>query len=146
MPFRRLRKLSLSSVAVHPYKKDLQAIWKSFERMFRKSRLIRWTTAISILLLVATWSLPVWRILPHMDEIPFMALHYNIYLGIDRFGPAWHIFFIPALGTLLLLLNLFIEARSYRQQKVLSIFFASATPLLQLILFVAMVLIVLINL
>ena len=133
-------------MAVHPYKKDLQEIWKSFKRMFRKSRLIRWTSLVSILLLVGTWFLPLWRILPLAQESPFIALHYNIYLGVDRFGPVWHIFFIPALGTLFLLINLFIEARSYRQQKVLSFFFTAATPLLQLILFMAMVLIVLINL
>lgn len=146
MPSLRLKKLSpLNNVAVHPYKKDLQETWKSFKRMFRKSAIIRNTTALSVLFLLGTILLPVWRILPLIEETPYIALHYNIYLGVDRFGPLYQIFFLPGLGLLFLLLNLFIEARAYRQQKTLSLFFAAATPLLECILFIAMVLIVLIN-
>ncbi len=113
--------------------------------MFQKERLIVWTTGLSLFLLIGTMVLPVWRILPLGAESPFIALHYNIYLGVDRFGPIWHIFFLPALGLLFLVLNLAIEAWAYRTQKTLSFFFAAATPVLQLVLFAAMVLIVLIN-
>lgn len=113
--------------------------------MFQKERLIVWTTAFSVFFLGATTALPIWRILPLEAESPFIALHYNIYLGVDRFGPIWHIFFLPALGLLFLVLNLLIEAWAYRTQKPLSFFFAVATPFLQLVLLSAMVLIVLIN-
>lgn len=135
----------MNSVAVHPYQKDLQEIWKSFLRMFQKERLIVWTTVVSVLFLTGTTVLPIWRILPLETESPFIALHYNIYLGVDRFGPIWHIFFLPALGLLYLILNLTIEAWAYRTQKTLSTFFAVATPFLQLVLLSAMVLIVLIQ-
>ncbi len=113
--------------------------------MFRKNRLIQISTGISVFFLLGTFLLPVWRILPFAQETPFIALHYNIYLGVDRFGPLKQIFLLPGIGLSILLLNLFIEARSYRQQKTLSLFFAATTPLLEFILFVAMVLIVLIN-
>ena len=110
--------------------------------MFLQSALVRWTTAISALFLIATTLLPVWRILPLAAEAPFIALHYNIYLGVDRFGSVYRIFFLPALGTFFLLVNLLIQARSFRTQKTLALFFTAATPCVQFILFVAMVLIV----
>lgn len=113
--------------------------------MFQKERLIVWTTTVSLFFLIGTIVLPIWRILPLGAESPFIALHYNIYLGVDRFGPIWHIFFLPALGLLFLVLNFTIEAWAYRTQKTLSFFFAAATPFLQLVLLAAMVLIVLIN-
>ena len=113
--------------------------------MFHKSALVRWTTAISVLFLLATTLLPVLRILPLAAETPFIALHYNIYLGVDRFGPVYRIFFLPALGAFFLLVNLLVQARSFRTQKTLALFFAAATPCMQFILFVAMVLIVLTN-
>lgn len=132
-------------MAVHPYKKEVEEVWKSFLRMFRGNRMILWTTAISVFFLLGTTILPIWRVFPFGADFPFMALHYNIYLGVDRFGPISHIFFLPALGLFFLVLNLTIEAWAYRTQKALSFFFAAATSFLQLILFVAMVLILLIN-
>jgi hypothetical protein len=131
-------------VSVHPYKKDLQELLKSLRQMFQKSSLVRWTTGVSLLLFVATTFLPLWRVLPLAEQSPFIALHYNIYLGVDRFGPVWHIFFIPAISLFFLCLNTLIQARSYRSQKTLTFFFAVANPLIQGILLVAMLLIILI--
>jgi hypothetical protein len=133
-------------VAVHPYKKSLQEFWKMFKRMFRKSRMVRVTTALSVLLLAATFALPAWRLMPLADQTPFIALHYNIYLGVDRFGAIEKLFFIPATGLLFLVVNLLVQARSWKHQKTLSLFFAAANPFFQFVLLVAMVLIVLINL
>lgn len=114
--------------------------------MVRESLLVRRTLFVSLLLLVLMWVLPIWRILPLAEYTPFIALHYNIYLGVDRFGPVWQILLIPMLGTVFFFLNLFVEARAYRTQKTLAYFFAAATPLLELILLGALILIVLINL
>ncbi len=100
---------------------------------------------VSILFLVVTFVLPILRLVPLASEVPFIALHYNIYLGVDRFGSLYQIFFIPILGFFFLLLNCFIEILSFRRQKTLSWFFAISTPLLQLILLIAMTLIILIN-
>ena len=132
-------------MSIHPHKKALQEIWKSFKRMFVKNRLVPYTTALSILFLLITFILPVWRLLPLAEQTPFIALHYNIYLGVDRFGGVYQIFFLPLLGLFFLLLNLSIQAGAYKNQKMLSFFFAAATPLLEFILCGAMVLIVLTN-
>ena len=146
MLFQKSRKsFPSTSVPMHPYKKEFEEIWKSCKRMFQKSRVVQWTTALSVFFLVATTALPIWRILPLAAESPFIALHYNIYLGIDRLGPISHIFFLPALGLLFLVVNLSIQAWGYRTQKTLSLFFAASNPFLQFILLGAMSLIVLIN-
>lgn len=130
----------------HPYKKSLQETGQALRAMFRQSRLIQWSTAISLVLLVATFALPAWRLLPLAEQSPFIALHYNVYLGVDRFGPLWRLFLLPLMGLLFLFVNTLIQARFFRRQKTLALFFAGATPLLQFVLFVAMALIVLINL
>lgn len=132
-------------MSIHRHKKALQEIWKSFKRMFTKNRLVPYTTVLSVLFLFITFALPVWRLLPLAQQTPFIALHYNIYLGVDRFGSVYQIFFLPSLGLFFLLLNLFIQAYAYKNQKMLSLFFAAATPLLEFILCAAMVLIVLTN-
>jgi len=103
------------------------------------------TTALSIVILALTFILPLWRILPFASQTPYIALHYNIYMGVDRFGPVYQILFIPFLGLGFLVLNLVIEAKNYSHQKILSYFFAITTPLIELILLVAMGLIVLIQ-
>lgn len=131
---------------MHLYKKSLQEIWKSGKRMFRESPLTRWSSMVSCTLIVASFVLPAWRMLPLAQASPFIALHYNIYLGVDRFGPVWRIFLLPVLGLLFYCVNLFIQARSFPSQKTLSLFFAAATPLIEWVFFVATALIVLINL
>lgn len=132
-------------MAVHPHKKVLQEIWKSCKRMYKKHTLPWITTILSFVFLAITFFLPIWRILPIAKETPFIPLHYNIYLGVDRFGPALRVFWIPVIGLFFFLLNHFLQAHLYRQQKLFSFFFAVATPLFEFILLVAMVLIVLIN-
>lgn len=101
---------------------------------------------MSLFLLLVTFALPIWRVLPLASDEPFIALHYNIYLGVDRLGSVWQIFYIPLLGLFFLLLNTVVQAISFRRQKTLSLFFAAATPLLQFTLLAAMALIVIINL
>jgi hypothetical protein len=130
----------------HPYKKSLKDTWKALYEMLCQSRPMQWSAAISLLLLAAMFALPAWRLVPLSDQSPFIALHYNVYLGVDRFGSLWRLFLLPLLGLLFLIANLSIQARFFRHQKTLALFFAGATPLLQFVLFVAMTLIVLINL
>lgn len=113
--------------------------------LWRSSRSSRVTLVLSIFFLIVTFTLPIWRLVPLASEVPFIALHYNIYLGVDRFGALYQIFFIPVLGLFFLILNATIEVLSFRRLKTLSLFFAVSNPILQFILLVAMTLIILIN-
>jgi hypothetical protein len=129
----------------HHNKKKIARLIKDFREMFFASAAIKFGMAISILFLAMTLALPLWRIFPMTAEKNFIALHYNIYLGIDSFGEAWRIFTIPALGFFLLIANTLIQATTFAKQKTLAMFFCAATPLLEFVLLVAMFLIVLIN-
>lgn len=113
--------------------------------LLRASALCRRTAIASGILLLLTVALPAWRILPLAEQKPFIPLHYNVYMGVDAFGPWYGIFVLPALGVALLLVNLAFQAALFRRERVLSAFFAVTTFITELILFVAMVLIVLLN-
>ncbi len=110
------------------------------------SALYRRTAFVSAVLVLLAFVLPLWRIVPLAREQPFIPLHYNIYFGIDRFGPWYYVFAPAALGLALLLVNLVFEAVFFRRERVLSSFFAGATVFGEAVLFVSVVLIVLLNL
>jgi len=119
---------------------------RSFKELMAASPVYKRTAIVSALLVLLTTLLPLWRVLPQVKESPFIPLHYNIYLGVDSFGPWYSIFVLPGLGLTLLLINLIFEAVFFKREHVLSYFFAYATVFSEVILLVAMILIVLLNL
>jgi hypothetical protein len=129
----------------HQYKKTIEPFLKDGHDLLRSSRLARVSLLVSFFLLVAMVALPVWRLMPLASELPFIALHYNIYLGVDQFGSVYQIFLLPLLGLFFLLLNFVIGVIAWRKQKILTFFFMAATPLLESLLLVATVLIILTN-
>lgn len=118
----------------------------SITDLYRASRIYRYTTIISLVFIVLSFALPAWKIYPLRDMHPYIPLHYNIYLGPDRFGPWYHTFIPGVLGFTLLIINILFQAVFFRREHVLSLFFAIATVVAELILFVATVLTVLLNL
>lgn len=118
----------------------------SLAELARGSALFRWSALASAVLVALTLALPAWKVAPLRESAPFIPLHYNIYIGIDRFGP-WYYAFIPgALGLTLLVVNTVFQAVFYRRERVLSSFFAAATVFAEAMLFVSIVLTVLLNL
>ncbi|NBS41394.1 hypothetical protein EBS80_01930 [bacterium] len=116
-----------------------------FLDLFRTSSLYRWTAAASGVLLLLTIALPVWRILPLSSVKPFIPLHYNVYMGVDAFGPWYDVFVLPALGFVLLAVNLVFQVVFFRRERILSVFFAVATVASEAVLLAAMLMIVLLN-
>jgi hypothetical protein len=114
--------------------------------LVKTSKFYRRTALASLILVILTFAVPAWKIVPIREAAPFIPLHYNIYIGIDRFGPWYYVFIPGALGLTLLFVNTVFQAVFYRREKVLSGFFAVATVFAELTLFVAMVLSVLLNL
>lgn len=111
-----------------------------------RTRLFFWCAIFSVVLLVLTAVLPWWRIVPLSSTRPYIPLHYNIYFGVDRLGGWQEIFFIPALGFGLLVLNVILQTIAFQKEKWLAMMLACATVMIELLLLVAMVLIVLLNL
>jgi hypothetical protein len=100
-----------------------------------------------LFVLLCATLLPVWRLFPLglQDKIA-VPLHYNIYSGIDLFGPWWRIFMIPAIGLIIFVLNLILAVGIWPRDRVLSYFYQGMGMGSQLILFVAMVFVVFLNL
>lgn len=114
---------------------------------------IAWFSLVLVILMVA---LPLWKLLPIVSDNPFIPLHYNIYLGIDRFGPWYQIFILPVIGGVILLLNLSLAAsfsegetrmfRLGRSEPILSRLLLWVTPIIEIILLFGMVFTILLNL
>jgi len=117
----------------------------NFIDLLKHHRIYSWSTIVSLVLVILTFVLPVWRVLPLIENQNFLPLHYNIYFGIDRFGPWYYIFVPAALGGALLIINLIFQTAFFRRESVLSYFFAVATVFSEIVLFVAMIFIVLLN-
>lgn len=124
--------------------------FKDWLRSFRQLMAVRYfrlTAAGSFLLLLATTFLPIWRLFPiGLRERIAVPLHYNIYSGIDLFGPWWQIFLIPTIGLVILLLNSILAVVIWPRETVLSYFYLGVCAGCQVILFIAMVFVVMLNL
>lgn len=81
---------------------------RSYLRAYRPAF---WVAVGSVGLIVAMVALLVWRLAPLVSTHPYLPLHYNIYLGVDRFGPWYHILLLPVLSVVFLVLNLSIAAQ-----------------------------------
>lgn len=105
----------------------------------------RLTALFSFLFVAAAAFLPAWRLLPSARDAKFIPLHYNIYFGIDRFGP-WYEMFVPAaVGLFILVVNIVVASRYFRSERLLSLFLCWLTVLFEAIIFSATFFIVLIN-
>src|SRR3989338_8057941 len=126
-------------------RKQLSHFFCDFRVIFSHGHLYRLSLFVSVLFTVVTFALPLWRIVPLADEQPFIPLHYNVYFGVDRFGPWYDIFILPALALVFLLINIFLQTHFFQSEKVLARIFALSTVFIEIVLAVAMFLIVLLN-
>ena len=100
-------------------------------------------------------ALPLLKLLPIVRGNPFIPLHYNIYLGIDRFGLWYEVFILPVIGIVILVLNLSLAAsfsegehrvfRLGKSEPVLSRLLLWLTPVIELVLFFGVVFTLLLN-
>ena len=122
--------------------KDIRRAWQDWITL---SRWTKWLIGVSVLFLVATFLLPLIRLVPFVEPGQYLPLHYNIFFGVDRFGPWYHIFTLPGIGALILVCNVLFSLRFARKEVVLSSFLMGTTLACEVILFVAMVFIMLLN-
>lgn len=125
--------------------RHLKRFAEDFGEMIR-TPVLAWSVVLSFLFCVMNVWLPIWRIVPLSNDRPFIPLHYNIYLGVDRFGDWKEIFLLPTLGLGLFLLNLVLQTLAVRRERFLSMMFGVTTVFLEAILFFALALIILLNL
>lgn len=125
--------------------KSAKQFFKSFRELLKQNAFSRWTSLMSVLLFSVTIALPIWRIVPLAEEQPYIPLHYNVYFGVDRFGPWYTIFVLPILGFIFLIINVALQVHFVSREKILTRFFAVSTVFLELIFLIAMFLIILLN-
>lgn len=101
-------------------------------------------TSIAILGLCTLF--PAWKLLPGIELLPAIPLHYNVHSGIDLFGPWWNIFLIPVLGAVILIVNLIGALVVWKRERMLALVFLGATVFAETLLFFAMLFVVLLNL
>lgn len=102
--------------------------------------------AVSVLFLALSVLLPLWRLFPEITQYVAIPLHYNIHSGVDLFGKWQRIFTIPIISGIILVLNTLIAVALWKKEKVLSYFFIAVATLCQVLAFVAMIFVVLLNL
>ena len=117
----------------------------ALSELWHASQLYRWTLGASLALVVFSAALPAWRLLPGILEAKFIPLHYNIYFGIDRFGPWYGVFLPAAAGLAIFLLNVVILCVVFRSERFLALLLAWTTLIVELILLVATIFIVSLN-
>lgn len=109
----------------------------------------------SLLLILIMIALPIWKLLPVVQDNPFIPLHYNVYLGIDRFGPWYSIFILPAIGLVFMLFNIMLASSfsgrgdgifyKAKEEKILEKFFLWMTLVIELILLTGVIFTLLLN-
>lgn len=115
----------------------------------RKSNLILIPSLLALLVNVLIWILIYFKFRPLVINLPpeeaFVPLHYNIYLGVDSFGLWQKIFLLPLFGAGVLFLNTLLAFVVYNRKEIISYFFSFSSLLIQIALFFATALIILIN-
>jgi len=79
-------------------------------RYLKEHIAIRAVCILTFALIVGMVVFPLIRLMPVISESTFIPLHYNIYLGIDRFGPWGNYLILPILALVFALVNLFVAS------------------------------------
>jgi hypothetical protein len=69
---------------------------------FLHNPIVQWVFIASIFVNLASWIFMIIFIRP--VDYPII-LHYNVYFGVDLIGAWWQAYFLPAIGTFLLIFN-----------------------------------------
>lgn len=110
--------------------------------LYLQDRFIKINFFFGILVNISLWLILVWWTRSFPELIP---LHYNIYFGIDLFGPWYQIFILPLLGLIFFLINFPISSFVYRKEKILSYFLVATSSFVQIIFVLAIIFIIFIN-
>jgi len=71
------------------------------------------------------------------SQTEFVPLHYNIYFGIDLYGPWFHILLMPLSGLVFILINTVISYIVYQRAKLVSYIIISSLVFCEIILLAA---------
>lgn len=136
---RAFGKLSLSNM------RRAVSLLREARELFRL-KFFRLAFGLSLAMIALAVVLPAWKVLPSIFGSELIPIHYNIHYGVDRTGPWWRIFTLPVIGLVVWLLNVPLAAVFSRHERMLGMFVAGMTLVVELFLLSAMVFVVLLNL
>lgn len=110
-----------------------------------ESKVFRWCFALSLLFILITVALPLWRLFPDVIGKEVVPLHYNIHYGVDWTGVWWQLFLLPASGLGVVILNALMAFILIKREKMLVNVAMISSVILTAFLFLAMVFVVLLN-
>lgn len=112
----------------------------------KDNKLIIISVGLSIVFNICLWLVLYFKLKPISQELdPNIPLHYNIYFGIDYFGHWTQSFIMSGFGLFIILINTFLAFLIYLKEKFLSYFLIGVCLFSQIVLFIAGVLVVLLN-
>ncbi len=118
----------------------------SFNREMAGHPLFLWTRIISLLLVALSTMLIFWKLAPLGVDGRLLALHYNVFFGVDLLGSWYQALALPGLGLVMFFANMLFARQVWEREHLLSFLFATGTIIAELALFVAVVFITLLNL
>ena len=103
--------------------------------------------AVSSTFTVLSLALLIYKISPqrYLSTSGTIPLHYNLYFGVDVFGPWWQAFSIPFFSLVVLLVNTICAYMLYEKEKILSYLLMCVTAIISVIVFASSVFVVLLS-
>lgn len=101
--------------------------------------LVRGMLVIGCAANLGIWAAVALAIRPQDNPI---FLHYNIYFGVDLIGPWYQMYALPAVGLVSLVINVLVARYLYRKNTILGLLVLGIAVYLELLLFLATILIV----
>ena len=114
-----------------------------FSQEFFESALMHWVLIGALILNGINWGLIAFFIRP--VDFPII-LHYNVYFGGDVIGAWWQLYFLPAIGLIILIINTVLGYLFYqKQERIIAHLLMLATFIAQISMTVAVASLLIIN-
>ena len=97
---------------------------------------------VAFLINIIHWIILYIKIKPNQSNI---LLHYNVVTGADFVNKSLYLYWIPTLALLLLIINLIVASFFYKKEKLASYFINIASIPVQLVFFVASIVLIIVN-
>jgi hypothetical protein len=96
---------------------DLLALWReNISSLLRAKREAQGIFLCGVVLPLISAAWLFWRLQPSGEGEIFIPLHYNVFTGIDRYGPWWLGFTIPMVGLAITCVHVLVT-RTFLQEK-----------------------------
>lgn len=118
----------------------------SLKEEFVLPRVARGATLLFSTCWLLGMTLLCWRVLPFVYGRDSVPLHYNIYVGIDAFGPWWMLGYVPCAALVMVGLNALLALVFLKKRPMLAVAVWMATAGVGILALLAIIRIVLINL